>query len=155
MCTNTDGSFKCDCQSGFEGDGETCIGVYVVLIILRYVIVVLLLQILMNVIWILTTVMSMLSVQILMVALHVIVCLVSRETERLVQVFMWLFLSHTITCDIMNLFCFVLLKTLMNVVWILTTVMPMLSVQILMVALHVIVCLVLREMERLVQVFMC
>ena len=106
MCTNTDGSFTCDCLSAFEGDGETCIGVYVVLIISRYVIVVLLLQILMNVIWILTTVTPMLSVQILMVALYVLACLVLREMERLVQVFMCLF---PITCDYYEsaLFCFV------------------------------------------------
>ena len=25
-CTNTEGSFTCQCSSGFNGDGETCEG---------------------------------------------------------------------------------------------------------------------------------
>ena len=27
-CTNTDGSFKCECEIGFSGDGHTCTGIY-------------------------------------------------------------------------------------------------------------------------------
>ncbi len=27
-CTNTDGSFKCQCKIGFSGDGDTCTGIY-------------------------------------------------------------------------------------------------------------------------------
>ena len=27
-CTNTDGSFKCQCKIGFSGDGHTCTGIY-------------------------------------------------------------------------------------------------------------------------------
>ena len=27
-CTNTDGSFKCQCKIGFSGDGKTCRGIY-------------------------------------------------------------------------------------------------------------------------------
>lgn len=26
MCTNTAGSFICDCSTGYEGDGVTCTG---------------------------------------------------------------------------------------------------------------------------------
>ena len=26
VCTNVDGSFNCECQPGFTGDGETCNG---------------------------------------------------------------------------------------------------------------------------------
>ena len=25
-CTNTDGSFDCTCNSGYEGDGQSCTG---------------------------------------------------------------------------------------------------------------------------------
>ncbi len=27
-CTNTDGSFKCQCEIGFSGDGHTCTGLH-------------------------------------------------------------------------------------------------------------------------------
>ena len=26
-CTNTDGSFNCNCQIGYTGDGNTCTGI--------------------------------------------------------------------------------------------------------------------------------
>ena len=26
ICTNVDHSFECECQSGFTGDGNTCVG---------------------------------------------------------------------------------------------------------------------------------
>lgn len=26
LCTNTDGSYTCECASGYRGDGHTCIG---------------------------------------------------------------------------------------------------------------------------------
>ena len=29
-CTNTDGSYICECSSGFTGDGETCISEFVI-----------------------------------------------------------------------------------------------------------------------------
>ena len=28
-CTNTNGSFKCDCKVGFSGNGKTCEGTYI------------------------------------------------------------------------------------------------------------------------------
>ena len=29
-CTDTDGSFKCDCLIGFQGDGFNCTGMYII-----------------------------------------------------------------------------------------------------------------------------
>ena len=34
-CTNTPGSFSCDCVQGYSGDGVDCIGMHVAVLILK------------------------------------------------------------------------------------------------------------------------
>ena len=34
-CTNTVGSYSCQCRSGYNGDGNTCTGRYILQIIIR------------------------------------------------------------------------------------------------------------------------